>query len=354
MVGRLRLIRLPSRILFASLFAAVVSAQTWTLQSSGTTASLRGISAVTSTVVWASGSRGTWLRTVDAGKTWQTGQVEGAAGLDFRGIRAFDERTAILLSSGSGDQSRIYKTIDGGAHWTLLFTNPDAKGFFDSIAFRDSRRGLLIGDAVEGRMTVFTTGDAGEHWQRRETPPAIPNEGAFAASNSCLTVYGKDQAWFGTGGPGTARIYHSHDGGKTWTVAATPLRNDTSSAGIFSLAFRDARHGVAVGGEYSKDKETQGNISVTSDGGLTWRSPQGVPPHGFRSAVIYLPDSKTWIATGTSGSDYSPDDGRNWNQFDDGSFNALSAAGGALWAAGANGRIGVWRGRHRASSPKAP
>jgi photosystem II stability/assembly factor-like uncharacterized protein len=323
------------------LLATTAFAQSWVVQTTGTTASLRGVSAVSSTVVWASGSRGTWLRTVDAGKTWKSGQVEGAPALDFRGIRAFDDHTAILISIGSGDKSRIYKTNDAGAHWKLLFTNPDAKGFFDGIAFRDAQHGIVMGDAVEGHMTIFTTDDGGEHWIRRQTPPALEKEGAFAASNSSLALWGKRDVWFGTGGPGAARVFHSADGGKIWTVTPSPIRNDTASAGIFSLAFRDARHGIALGGEYSKDKETQGNIAATSDGGRTWIAPHGEAPHGFRSAVLYLAARKMWIATGTSGSDSSADNGITWKQFDAGSFNALTTAGGSVWAVGAQGRIAM-------------
>ena len=338
--------------LFSLLVTVSAFAQSWTIQNSGTTASLRGVSAVSATAAWASGSRGTWLHTRDGGKTWLTGQVTGAADLDFRGLHAFDERTAIAMSSGSGDKSRIYKTKDGGAHWALLFTNPDAKGFLDGIAFWDARRGIVLGDAVEGHMTVFTTADGGEHWIRRQTPPAVANEGAFAASNSSLALLGKKEAWFGTGGQGAGRVYHTKDAGETWTVAATAIRNDTASAGIFSVAFRDAKHGMAVGGEYSKDKEKLGNIVVTRDGGLTWKAlPSGSGPHGFRSAVIYLAGRRMWIVTGTSGSDYSADDGVTWKQFDEGSFNALSSAGGALWAVGAKGRIGLL---NQARSSRAP
>ena len=114
--------------------------------------------------------------------------------------------------------------------------------------------------------------------------PALPNEGSFAASNSCLTLFGKRDAWFATGGPGAARVFHSEDRGRTWTVAVTPIRNDGAAAGIFSLAFADARHGIAVGGDYSKDKEDRQNIALTADGGRTWSAPQApalkasVPP----------------------------------------------------------------------------
>jgi photosystem II stability/assembly factor-like uncharacterized protein len=142
---------------------------------------------------------------------------------------------------------------DAGAHWTLLFTNADPKGFFDAIAFWDAQHGIVVGDPVDGRAEVLTTDDGGATWQRRSPPAALPNEGSFAASNTCLTLFGKRDAWFATGGPGAARVFHSKDRGRSWTVATTPIRNDGPSAGIFSLAFRDARHGIAVGGDYSKD-----------------------------------------------------------------------------------------------------
>ena len=186
-------------------------------------------------------------------------------------------------------------------------------------------------------MTVFITTDGGLHWAKQKTPDALPGEGAFAASNSSLALFGRQEVWFGTGGALTARIYHSRDGGRNWTVANAALRSGDASAGIFSIAFRDAKHGIAVGGDYRKDQEPAGNIAITGDGGASWRVPASSRPHGFRSAVIYIPEGRQWIATGTSGSDVSKDEGETWTQFDTGSFNALSGA----WAVGAKGRIAI-------------
>jgi photosystem II stability/assembly factor-like uncharacterized protein len=316
-----------------AVLASLCPAQTWLLQETGARASLRGISPVNSRVVWASGTSGTWLRTIDGGTTWQKGVVPGADKLDFRGVRAFDDHTAFLLSAGTGDQSRVFSTSDAGAHWTLLFTNPDPTGFFDAIAFRDPQHGIILGDPVDGFFTIFTTEDGGRHWVRRETPPALPGEGAFAASNSCLTSR-KNQAIFGTGG---ARVFRSLDSGQTWTVAQTGIRHDSDSAGIFSLAFADASHGIAVGGNYSKDTESRDTAAITSDGGATWVLTN---LHGYRSAVAYLPDGKAWIATGTSGSDLSKDGGKTWTLFDRGAFHALGVSpDGAVWASGPDGRI---------------
>ncbi|RYZ46532.1 MAG: oxidoreductase, partial [Myxococcaceae bacterium] len=95
----------------------------WEPQVSGTTVRLRGVSAVDARVAWASGDKGTFVRTTDGGKTWKAATVPGAEGLDFRDVDAFSERTAYLLSIGAGDKSRIYKTTDGGATWKLQFTN---------------------------------------------------------------------------------------------------------------------------------------------------------------------------------------------------------------------------------------
>ena len=328
------------KLLPALCFTASLLAQTWAPQVSNTRASLRGVSAVDARTAFASGSGSTWLVTTDGGITWHAAQVPGAETLDFRGIRAIDARTIFLMSAGSGDKSRIYRTRDAGAHWTLLFTNPDPQGFFDAIAFWDAQHGIVVGDPVDGRAEVRTTDDGSATWQRRSPPAALPNEGSFAASNTCLTLLGSRDAWFATGGPGAARVFHSQDRGRSWTVATTPIRNDGPSAGIFSLAFRDARHGVAVGGDYSKDSEDRQNIALTNDGRRSWAAPPNTGPKGFRSAVAWLPGRKLWIVTGTSGSDVSRDNGKTWKRFDSGAYNAMSfVPSGDGWAVGPQGRI---------------
>jgi photosystem II stability/assembly factor-like uncharacterized protein len=329
----------PVKLLVLILIASGAQAQTWTQHSSGTTESLRGVSAVSARVVWASGTKGAYLKTTDGGVTWHAAVVPSAEQLDFRGAHGVDNRIAYLLSSGEGDKSRIYKTIDGGSHWTLQFTNSDAKGFFDAVRFWSPRHGIVLGDPVDGQFVMLTTEDGGEHWIRQRTPVALPGEGAFAASNSCLTVTGEREVWFGTGGPGAARVFHSTDGGRKWTIATTPIRKDGASAGIFSLAFSDAQNGVAVGGDYTRAEDASHNIAVTSDGGRTWREPSG-RPNGYRSSIAFSGHG-IWLATGPSGTDISSDNGNTWKSLDSGAYNAVSfAPGGVAWAVGPNGRVG--------------
>ena len=195
------------------------------------------------------------------------------SGLDFRDIQGFNDRVATLLSIGPGELSRIYRTADGGASWALQHTNRDPKGFLDAIAFWDADHGLALGDPVDGRFVILTTDDGGRTWSRiadAGMPEALPGEGAFAASGTCLVTQGHSNAWFGTGGGASARVFRSTDRGRTWTVASTPVRAGSPSSGIFSLAFRDADHGVAVGGDYKSLADKTANLALTDDGGRTW------------------------------------------------------------------------------------
>ncbi|HEY3936378.1 MAG TPA: hypothetical protein VGL97_03060 [Bryobacteraceae bacterium] len=310
----------------------------WAQQPSGTTASLRGLDAVSPQVVWASGTKGTYLVTTDGGSHWRSGIVPGAESLDFRDVEAFDANTAYLLLSGMDAASRLYRTDDGGGHWQLLFTNPDANGFLDALAFWDRRHGIILGDPVDGHFAIFTTEDGGTLWQRRQTPLALREEGAFAASGTCLITQGRRNAWFATGGPGAARVFRSSDRGKSWKVSPTPLSGGVKSAGIFSLAFSDARHGIAVGGDYQDPRAGIHTIALTTDAGKTWAAPDGGALRGYRSAVVFVGSDRV-IAVGSSGSDISRDGGQHWQAISDVGFNAVAAAGNNVWAAGAKGII---------------
>jgi len=337
--GKWMWMRLINLFIFLALAGDTASAQ-WSLQSSGTDADFRGLCAVSSTVAWASGTRGTYTRTTDGGKTWRAGTVPGAGELDFRDVDAFDEYTAYLLSIGKGESSRIYKTTDGGAHWTLQFTNKTAEGFFDAMAFWDRDHGIAMSDPVDGHFLIITTDDGGRTWNQvpaSNLPPAVKGEGGFAASGTCITVQGKSNVWFASGGS-VARVFRSTDRGRTWQVTTTPITSGTESAGIFSIAFKDAWNGIITGGDYRKPEEATNNVATTADGGRTWKLAQGARPKGYRSAVAYVPGF-VLVAVGTSGSDSSKDGGNNWTALDQENYNSVSFAAGAGWAAGPRGRI---------------
>jgi photosystem II stability/assembly factor-like uncharacterized protein len=290
--------------------------------------------AVKGSTVWISGDKGTVRKSTDGGGTWNSVAPAGVADLDFRDMEAVDERTVFLMSSGEGPKSRLYKTTDGGMSWMLIATNLEPKGFWDCMSFWDPTHGIIVGDPPEGgdgRFNILTTID-GVTWQVLKGPSANKDEGAFAASGTCVFTRGTREAWFATGGLGGGRVFHSQDSGQTWSVAKTPVRHDSAGAGIFSLAFSDALHGVAVGGDYMKPGESMGNIAVTGDGGKTWTAPAGPGPGGYRSAVAC---EAACVATGTSGSDASRDGGKSWVALEGPGYNSI----GHGFAVGTKGRV---------------
>ncbi|MEI9980679.1 MAG: hypothetical protein WDN23_17110 [Edaphobacter sp.] len=360
---------LSAVLLLSAAFTTANAHAQFDLEESHTTVSLRGIHSVGRGIAWASGTNGTVLRTEDGGYLWQTCTIPpGAEKLDFRGIQAFDENTAIVMSSGPGDQSRLYKTTDGCQTWKLVFTNPDKEGFWDAISMQSPKKGWVLGDPVNGQFS-FLQYLAGRSEQRTVNgrleqhtyPDTLDNagheslkadpalQGAFAASNSALFVlpgayriyYGLppqnskeyvenlvpvDEEWFGTGGVGGAFVYiHNINAGDylqygspphiSWNKVQVPLHSGTASSGVFALCFyktpQDAVHGIAVGGDYLKADEPAGTAAYTLDGGRNWQSAQ-TPPHGYRSSVAYDPDQKLWITVGPNGTDISRDDGKNW------------------------------------------
>lgn len=334
---------IATALLAGTALAGPIAAPRWTTQTSGVAATLRGVSAVSDLVAWTSGSGSTVLRTADGGQTWQTLTVTTER-LDFRDVDAIDTRTAYLLSIGTGPASRIYKTTDAGATWVPQFTNPDPEGFLDAMAFWDATHGIVVGDSVNGAFSILLTGDGGKTWAPAPTtglPPALPREGAFAASGTNVAVHGANEAWFVTGAAATARVLHTRDRGRSWTIADTPLIAG-ASAGAFSVAFRDADHGVVVGGDYQKEAEAIDNLAVTSDGGRTWTLIKRRGLSGFRSVVAYVPGTKmSLIAVGPQGADWSEDDGRTWTPIAGAGFHTFgfSRSGRVGFGAGSKGSV---------------
>jgi photosystem II stability/assembly factor-like uncharacterized protein len=353
--------RLIALLFVTSLLASPRSARAqWRSQPSGTEAELRGLSVVGRNVVWASGTRGRYIRTTDGGRTWRVDSVPDAGTLDFRTVHAIDSRVAVLVSAGDADkaQARIYRTADGGARWTLVYRTEEKGVFLDAVAFWDARHGIAMSDPVGGRFFLLTTSDGGRTWTRLSPdgiPAALAGEAAFAASGSCLTVQGSANVWIGTGGGAKARVYRSTDRGRTWSVAETPVHAGGASSGIFSVAFRDARHGIAVGGDYQQATASVPNVALTDDGGASWRLAKGPLPSAYLSAVTYVPNSALVVAVGLAGTALSSDRGESWTMIDSVSYNSVRfATGDAGWAAGPHGRIARWSGTSRKDGERQP
>ena len=334
------------RVLLPLACAASAQAQ-WVIRPTGTDADLRGLSVVSPTVAWASGAHGTVLHTTNGGRTWTIDTIPGASGLDLRAIAATSANVAHAISIA--DSSRIFRTTDGGRTWSLKYMSLRKGSFFDAIRFFDAQHGIVMSDPVDGRFLLFTTDDGGETWQEvpaDRLPPCLPGERAYAASGSGIATFGPRDVWFVSGGAATARVFHSADRGVTWTVSDTPIRAGIRSAGIFSVAFRDAKNGAIAGGDYRQPALRGRNLALTSDGGVTWTLvDSATSPAGFRSSVAFVPATrgKRLVAVGLNGTDVSNDGGRSWLALDTMPYNAVAFASRTSgFAVGPKGRVATF------------
>jgi photosystem II stability/assembly factor-like uncharacterized protein len=317
---------------------------TWSVQTTGIDTNLRGVSAtafVDATgaehiAVWASGSNGAVLLSSDLGKNWKRLHVSGGDSLDFRSIVAFDAKHAYVMSSGEGEKSRIYETKDGGETWKLEFAGKNPSFFLDALACNSQC--YALSDPVDGKFVLLADHNDGT-WSELPSdgmPAALPGEGAFAASGTALTVDNDRGLYFGTGGGKAARVFHSSDHGKTWTVADTPIASGNASSGIFSILSMPWAL-IAVGGDYKDPNRPYRIAAYSHDEGKTWQL-AAQQPGGYRSAVASLYGSA--LSVGPNGEDISDDFGVHWKHIGSLDLNAVFVLDiYNAWAVGAKGTI---------------
>jgi len=276
---------------------------------SGVNASFRGLSVVNNSVVWVSGTGGTVLRTVDGGANWENVSVPNMDKTDFRDVEGFDKNTAIVM--GIASPARFYKTTDRGQNWKLVYFDDREKVFFDGMSFWNKRNGIAFSDPVNGRHLLIRTTDGGDTWEEIPAdgiPEKLDPEFGFAASGTGMPVKGRNTVWLGMGGI-KSRVFKSENGGLNWSVAETPVVHGGQSTGIYSVAFKNKKVGIAVGGDYM-NQAIQNTMAHTQDGGITWHLPEK-QTHQYRECVAHY-RGNTFFAVGPSGFDRTTDNGKNW------------------------------------------
>jgi photosystem II stability/assembly factor-like uncharacterized protein len=341
----LSIVAMPMALLAAD--NGKVKQPTLTPQNSGTTEGLIAISPVNPQVVWASGRGGTFTVTTDGGNTWKAGVVPGAESLQFRDVQGVSEKVAYLMSIGTNDPTdfRIYKTLDGGATWTLQFENQLSGAFYDCFAFWTPNKGIAQSDSVNGVFPTLRTTD-GNTWQSisANMPPALPGEGSFAASGTCVATQGGQNAWIATGATTPARVLLTRDGGDTWNAYPTPLVSGPS-AGNFTIAFRNPWSGIVGGGDLDPNDPNNARTAVSSDGGVTWTLTNPPPVTGAIFGLAYAQGAgdggrAVVVTANAGGAAWTPDEGTTWYSLPITGYWAVAfASPKAGWLVGVNGTI---------------
>ena len=332
---------------------ATVRQPSLTPQNSGTTQGLIAVSPVNPRVVWASGRGGTFVVTTDGGQTWRSGVVPGAEALQFRDVEGVSEKVAYLMSIGNNPTDfRIYKTTDGGATWTMQFQNQLDGAFYDCFAFWTPDRGVAHSDSVNGVFPDLLTLN-GKTWHdiSGRMPPALPGEASFSSSGTCIATQGGSNAWIVTGGSTVARVLATHDQAKTWSAYDTPLVS-SPSAGAFTVAFRDALHGIVGGGDLDPADPGNAAAAISHDGGKSWELTNPPPVTGAIFGLSYVgratgtQDGENGgravvITANDGGAAWTPDEGNTWYPLPNvsGYWAVAFASPKAGWLVGTNGRI---------------
>ena len=327
-------LRIPAILTLLVFTGITMNAQTVKLLTSGTKTSMRGLSVVNDKVVWASGSGGMVARSLDGGLHWTWNTVKGYEKSEFRDIEAFDDKNAVLMVIAS--PAIILRTTDGGTNWSIVFKDERKDMFLDAMEFSDSQNGIVLGDPINGRFFLARTYDGGKSWTElpeQERPQADSGEACFASSGTNIRKLTKEEWIFVTGGR-AANIF------KRNLRINVPIIQGTESTGANSIAVKDKKTYMIVGGDFNTKDATTKNCVYTNNGGMTWQVPDSLP-HGYRSSVEYL-GGHTWISCGLNGTDISKDDGKHFTWIGTDGYHVVRKAkkGKAVFFAGGGGRIG--------------
>jgi photosystem II stability/assembly factor-like uncharacterized protein len=315
-------------------FQSVTLSQTIKILTSGEKTSISGLSVVSDKITWVSGSNGMVGESLDGGETWKWLPVKDFEKTDFRDIEAFDATTAVIM--GIADPAYILKTVDAGKTWKVVYENKIKGMFLDAMEFWNEQSGIVIGDPIDNKFFVARTFDGGNTWQdipKQNYPLADSGEACFASSGTNIRVLAKDEACFVSGGL-RSRLFIKDK------RIDLPILQGKESTGANSIAVKNKKTLIVVGGDFTKPNAADKNCFITNDGCKTWMTP-AIAPHGYRSCVEYL-GKNNWICCGLNGVDYSKDNGKTWILISTESFHVCRKAkdGKSVFFAGVDGKIG--------------
>ncbi len=299
--------------------------------------SLRGLSIPSEKVIWASGSKGTVVKSMNGGESFEWLTVNGYETRDFRAIHAWDDNEVIIVAIAA--PAVILKTFDGGISWKKVYENADTSMFLDAISFKNDKIGAVIGDPINDTLFLLTTKDKGNHWVKvnaRFWKSKVNKGEAFFASSNSNIGYLNNLIVFVTGGlksrlwiNGTAMPLFMMEGGKSTGANSIDISPDGTKF-------------IVVGGDYMKNTLTsdiaRGFVKFNNKFQINTAFTM---PNGYRSSVKFL-NNNLVISCGTSGIDVSEDAGKNWNLISNQSFHVVQHQPNrkAAFFAGSGGSIG--------------
>lgn len=290
---------------------------TWTPPPASPTAqTLRGISLVSATEVFACGDAGTVVKTTN-GTDWVDVSTGLAAAL--RGVFFIDALTGWVV----GDGGVVRKTVDGGASWITPTTTGTFLDLYD-VWFPTASVGYAVGNLG----TVIKTTDGGLNWTDL-------SRGYMVQLNAVdFTRDGVRGVAVGNGG----LVLRTTNGGATWTYSDSGVTVDLHGVSVPPLGSGDVAYACGA----------NRTILKTADLGATAWTTQTSTPGGATLRDILFPsgDIQPGYCVGDSGTVLKTSNGGSaWNAqaVPAGDFTSIDApgVGQTVYVAGLAGAVAV-------------
>ncbi len=265
---------------------------------------------------------------VSKGKVWYSGTgskfgfVSVNDTLDKKQIRLSDKN--LQFRTLAQDKEYLYAiNIESPANFFRIekkslkaenvFQDNVPTAFYDALHFTEGGTAYAFSDTDESLNLKLAQMDKKGVWSIPDHKIQLnKGEAAFAASNTNIAS-SKNYLWIATGGM-SSRILRQNLKTHKWEIFNTPFVQGKSSQGMYSVDFYGDKFGIAVGGDYTAQKENQNNIATTTDGGKTWEIQASGKNGGYMTCVRIKPGSggKEIVAVGDQHISYSADYGKTW------------------------------------------
>lgn len=252
-------------LLFTGSLTCTLSAQEWSILSSGTTVTLMDVHFLDEMNGFVVGDGGTVLKTADGGSTWEDISPVGVADA-LNAVHFFDDQTGIVAGAGGV----MERTTNGGSTWEAVTSG--VRDQLHALSFA-GERGICGGSALD----ILSSSDAGASWEFVDGGYFCgSNYGAFQLDSLSAYVAG-DNCIF------QPLIQWTNDGGATWNFAVFYLNGNEGT--LRDVFFHDVNNGFVVSTVFTGE----GGISQTVNGGAEWTTtlyPDGLYGLDFPSVDV--------------------------------------------------------------------